>query len=289
MIEEYIKAYWELHSPLSIKVLQKSGERVVYDATSAEGRFVFKLADPSKNLVAVKKDTDILQFLASANYPAPRILRAINEENFVEVDGKFIYAMSFIDGAHPEQTVENYELLGQATATLHSLEGYEVPTNFTTYDEIPKMLARAEKFNMNPAYEKLVRALPDFDKLPRCLIHTDIGAHNSIKQPNGDIVLVDWDDAGIGTRILDIGFPLICDFISSKDLKFDEERARAYYISYSEMIELTDLEKKYLFDAALFYALSYTIFDESGIVDGQWNKVIAALEQKDKLLSVLPN
>lgn len=288
MNEDDIKRHWALSNPTLVKTLKRSAARVVYEVKSLEGRFVFKIADPSKDTDAVAKDMNILRFLGDVGYPAPRILPTSNGEDFIKINENIIYALSLIDGTEPQQTVQNYKLLGIATATLHNLRGYAITTNFTTDNEIPKMLARAKLYNMDPLYEELVRNLPNFSQLPSCVIHTDIGAHNSIQQPDGSIVLIDWDDAGIGTRVLDIGFPLICDFVSSKDLTFDTDRARGFYDSYSSVIKLTDLEKQYLFDAALFYALSYTIFDESGIVDGQWKKVLSALEQKDKILSVLP-
>lgn len=78
-------------------------------------------------------------------------------------------------------------------------------------------------------------------------------------------------------RILDLGFPLICDFVT-KELVFEKDRAKVFYKAYCSIIELTDDEKEHLFDAGLFYALSYTIFDDSGIVEGQWKKVLWAIE-----------
>ena len=289
MDTNFIKEHWRLTNVDLPKVLKKSGERIVYEVTSNEGKYVFKVADPSKGAKAVTKDTQILQCFNDVAYPAPRLLLTSKGESYVQENGKFVYAISFIDGDEPELTVENYMLLGQTAANLHSLRGYTITTNFTAQNEIPRMLARAEKYNMDPLYEKLVSGLPDFENLPKCLIHTDIGAHNSIKQSSGNIILVDWDDAGIGTRILDIGFPLICDFISSKDYAFDAERAKGFYESYCSMIDLTNTEKQLLFDAALFYALSYTIFDETGIVNGQWKKVLSAIEHKTEILAVIPS
>lgn len=282
----FITQNWPLTNPAA-ELLKKSGDRTVYKVNADEGVFIIKVADPAKSEATVLKDTQILRFFEEVGYPAPRLLLSRASTNYVLHDGKCIYALSYLEGSEPEQSAENYAKLGEVTARLHSLQGYTIPTDFTAEVEIPIMLARAEKFNMNTQYTELVKALPDFSRFPTCLIHTDIGSHNSVKLTNGEIELIDWDDAGIGTRILDLGFLLICDFVT-KELVFEKDRAKAFYEAYCSIIRLTDDEKEHLFDAGLFYALSYTIFDDSGVVEGQWKKVLWAIEHKDEMLSVVP-
>jgi Ser/Thr protein kinase RdoA (MazF antagonist) len=282
-----ISTHWPLTNVTINRILKQSGERVVYEVDADEGKFVFKVADPAKSEATVLKDTQILRFFEGASYPAPRLLLSKAGTNYTQHEGKYIYAFSYLEGHEPESTAENYAKLGEATARLHSLQGYTIPTDFTAKAEVPIMLERAKKFNMDTHYSELVQALPDFERFPTCLIHTDIGSHNSIELATGEIELIDWDDAGIGTRILDLGFPLICDFVT-KESVFEKDRAAAFYSSYASMITLTDEEKEHLFDAGLFYALSYTIFDDSGIVEGQWRKVLWAIEHKTEILSVLP-
>jgi Ser/Thr protein kinase RdoA (MazF antagonist) len=286
MDPDFITQNWLLSNP-TIELLKQSGERTVYKVIANEGTFIIKIADPAKNEATVLKDTQILRFFEEVDYPAPRLLLSHENTNYVFHDGKCIYALTYLEGGESKSNKENYAKLGEVTARLHSLQGYTIPTDFTAEVEIPTMIARAEKFNMDSHYAELVKALPDFGRFPTCLIHTDIGSHNSIQLPNGEIELIDWDDAGIGTRILDLGFPLICDFVT-KDLVFDKDRAEAFYSAYCSIIALTDEEKEYLFDAGLFYALSYTIFDDSGIVERQWRKVLWAIEHKAEILAVLP-
>lgn len=285
--ETNVSDTWPLSGVNDIHLLKQSGKRRVFRLNSEQGKYIVKIADSSKDREKIIKDTEILRFFEAASYPAPRLLQTRKGDNFIEDDEGFIYSISFIEGSEPEKNIANYAQLGEITARLHAVDGYKTSTDFTAITEIPRMLARANKFNVDSRYAELVNLLPDFEPLPQCLIHTDIGSHNSIQQSDGQIILVDWDDAGIGTRILDLGFPLICDFMTN-ELVFEEDRAKAFYQAYSSRIELTDTEKKYLFDAGMFYALSYTIFDDSGFVEGQWRKVLAALEMKDEILACLP-
>jgi Ser/Thr protein kinase RdoA (MazF antagonist) len=286
MNNQRISTHWPLTNPRITRTLKQSGERIVYEVEANEGKYVFKIADPSKNEATVLKDTQILRFFEEVDYPAPRLLLSKNGTNYIQHEGKCIYAFSYLEGREPEQSVETYAKLGAVTARLHQLQGYTIPTDFTAEVEVPIMLERAKKFNMDAHYAELVKQLPDFTRFPTCLIHTDIGSHNSIELTNGQIELIDWDDAGIGTRILDLGFPLICDFVT-KDLTFDKDRATAFYTAYCSVIDLTDDEKRHLFDAGLFYALSYTIFDDTGIVEGQWRKVLWAVEHRDEIEEAL--
>ena len=258
MNPDFIVQNWPLTNP-AIELLKKSGERIVYKVSADEGVFIVKISDPAKSEATVLKDTQILRFLEEAGYPAPRLLLSRAGTNYVLHDGKCVYVISYLEGKEPERNVENYSKLGQVTARLHSLQGYTIPTDFTAAAEMPIMLERAKKFGMDAHYAELVKALPDFSRFPGCLIHTDIGSHNSIQLATGEIELIDWDDAGIGTRILDLGFPLVCDFVT-KDLIFEKGRATAFYEAYRSIITLTDDEKDHLFDAGLFYALSYTRF-----------------------------
>lgn len=282
---DFITQNWPLTNP-TIELLKQSGERTVYRVNADEGKFIVKVADPAKSEATVLKDTQILRFFEAVDYPAPRLLLSKAGTNYVLHNSKCIYALSYLEGNEPERNVGNYAMLGEVTAQLHLLQGYTIPTDFTAEAEVPIMLERAKKFNMDAHYSELVKALPDFSRFPTCLIHTDIGSHNSVQLPTGEIELIDWDDAGIGTRILDLGFPLICDFVT-KELVFEKDRAKAFYEAYCSVIELTEDEKKHLFDAGLFYALSYTIFDNAGIVEGQWHKVLWAIEHKAEILSAV--
>lgn len=119
--------------------------------------------------------------------------------------------------------------------------------------------------------------------LSQSLIHTDIGPHNAIKRHDGSIVLVDWDDAGVGTTILDLGFPLICHFVS-EDLIFERENAKAFYDAYFSKRKLSTAERALIFDAGLFFALMYVPYGET---QKHWERIKFSLVNKELISSVL--
>ena len=61
---------------------------------------------------------------------------------------------------------------------------------------------------------EVAEALPDLDALPEALIHFEMSLGNTIQRPDGTIVAVDWDEAGMGARVLDPGYFLISAFVS---------------------------------------------------------------------------
>ena len=252
-IKQVVQENWPV-TVETIEVLKQSGERVVYKVTTDKGSFTFKIADPSKSRKDVANDTSIFQFLEDQNFPAPRILKTSDQKNFIKVEDKYIYALTYLEGETPDPTIENYRKLGDLTARLHKLKGYKIRTKFTPASQKPYFAEKEEKFGER--YSALVKSLPTFTGYPECLIHTDIGLHNSVQLKNGDIVLVDWDDAGVGTRILDIGFPLLSSF-TSDSLDYQINESQAYYSTYLSEIRLTKEEKQHIWDAGLFFALMY--------------------------------
>ena len=282
----FIKQYWPLHD-ITVKSKSPLGgtPRLVHHIVSAEGDFIIKAADESKDATAVARDTAIFAFLGQHNFPAPTLLPAKDSQPFIKHDGRYWYMLSYVRGTQPERTPENYRKLGELTAQLHNLKGYGIATSFTFAKEMELMRQRAADQHTPEEYLRLVNQLPDLSRYPTSLIHTDIGMNNAIQDNKGDIYLIDWDDAGIGTRILDIGFPLICGFLS-EDLHFETDNASAFYQGYFAHTALTEEERAHIFDAALFYVLMYSI-DGKHFYEGNLKKAMWAVEHRDEIERVL--
>jgi Ser/Thr protein kinase RdoA (MazF antagonist) len=153
---------------------------------------------------------------------------------------------------------------------------------FTVADVIPEMLEIAETLSFGREYAQLVKTLPDFQALPLALIHGEITG-NCIQDRAGRMVIVDWDEAGIGTRVLDLGHPLIQAFLS-EDLEWDERAARGYYEGYFARAALGDREIGCIFDAGLFYALRYVIY---GNTAKRWARIKFAVRNREQLESLI--
>lgn len=279
-----IRNNWNLHNVEITDTLQQSGERIVYKVLSDEGYYVFKASAGSKSRSQIEKDTAIFSYLEAHDFPAPRLLVTKAGTNFAEYGNQFLYALNFIEGERLESSEASYSQLGKLTADLHKLADYGVHTDFKASVVIKEMIEKNKVYPIGDEYDALLKNLPDFDSMPQGLIHTDIGLNNAIRRSDRQVVLIDWDDAGIGTRILDIGFPLICGFVTNDS--FDSVNAKAYYSSYFENIILSTEEKAHVFDAGLFYILMYSIFDGSGINHENWRKAQFAVKNRQLIESV---
>lgn len=275
---------WPLTNVKIGKILQKSGERIVCELSSSEGNFVFKIADPSKTEEKLKRDIFAFDFLKTKNFQnIPTLLKTKEGDGYKRLDNQFVYVMERIDGKTPERTPENWARLGEIAARLHGISDYPYETLFTVESETPKFAETAKKLSFADEYMKFVESLPNFSGLSTSLIHTDIGPHNAIQKPDGVIVLTDWDDAGIGTTILDLGFPLICHFVTH-ELNFEKEKAEAFYSTYFSKRNLPDTEKSLIFDASLFFALMYIPY---GDTEKHWQRIKFAVQNKKLISSVL--
>lgn len=281
----FIEQSWPL-SNVELHEVYRAVPRIVRRISSDQGDYVIKAADPSKDKEAIERDTATFDFLESKQFPAPRLLHATDNQKYVYQDGRFWYVLAYINGnANIEGTPQNWRAIGRLMGRLHSLDGYTQASDFTCNSEITRMLKRAAKYNIGEEYIKLVRNLPDLSNLSQAFIHTDIGKGNVIQQKDGNLVLVDWDDAGLGTRILDVGFPLICAFV--KDNTFEAENAKAFYQGYVSKVTLNAEEQAHLFDAALFFILSYSIFDGFGVHQENWQKAQFAVAHRKEIETIM--
>jgi thiamine kinase-like enzyme len=106
---------------------------------------------------------------------------------------------------------------------------------------------------------------------------------NTIQNEGGDFIVIDWDESGIGVSVLDIGQPLINQFIS-EDLEFFEDKLKAFYQTYFRERKITDEEMNYIFDAGIFWACMYIIY---GDTPKRWKRIKWAIENRKKLENLI--
>jgi Ser/Thr protein kinase RdoA (MazF antagonist) len=283
LTKQQIEESWPLTDVTYGQVLQETGARTVSVITAREGRFVAKVSDQWRSEQVAETHAFIFDFLEGAGFGhVPAILKTKSGRNYQNIEGQPVYILELIEGKTPAQTRENHRLIGEITGSLHMLSGYPHSYLFTVADVMPELSEIAESLPFGPDYAQIVRTLPDFADLPVSLIHGEI-LGNCIETPDGRIVVIDWDEAGVGTRVLDVGHPLIQVFVS-EDLEFDEGNARAFYQGYFAKIALSDVEIDRVFDAGLFYALRYIIY---GNTAKRWERVKFAVSHRDMVESVV--
>lgn len=116
---------------------------------------------------------------------------------------------------------------------------------------------------MQEDYDRLVQAVGafrSFDRLPRAIIHNDCHPGNAIVTPDGSIVLIDWNGAGLGPPVVDLGFLLIsCEIAPSWSTPVipGPDRVRAIVQGYARQRTPDPAELDWLPDAMRFRSLLY--------------------------------
>jgi Ser/Thr protein kinase RdoA (MazF antagonist) len=163
----------------------------------------------------------LLTWLEHQHYPAPRLIRTRQGQAIVMHQGWGILMTTFIEGTTAAPEPHTVELLGAALGQLHVLPAPRLTP--------PKLLVSHSWWNQHQAIaaavERLARlaqiapsqwqellaalrttlcTLEHAADLPHGVIHADCWIGNAIRSAEGDMVLIDWEFAGVGPLILDL-------------------------------------------------------------------------------------
>lgn len=283
-LSAFIQGKWFL-THIHLHLLQNKGGRFVYRINAKQGVYVFKLSNSAKTYEDMMRDLYIFDSDQNHGFSnIPMLLKAKDNSTMVAYEDKFGFIMEYIDGGTPADIKENWDKIGLLTAQLHKIKDCKYKTNLTPESEKAWIQAQAQKWSFGKVYKQLFDGLTDFSAFPQTFIHTDIGLHNCAKNKKGELFFLDWDGAGIGWRILDIGFPLISQFVRGNNIQ--EENIQSFYKTYFEHtnIQVSRKEKEAIFDASLFFSLIYVPY---GDVYKNWAKVQFAMKHKEHLLSLI--
>ena len=281
---EIFESFWPLSGVKVGKILQQRDGKLVGEIFANEGNFVYKVANPGQREENIIGDTFAFNFLRARNFQhIPALLQTRERENYQNVDAKFVFVMERIEGSKTGETPENWAQLGEIAAEIHDISDYPYGSGFTIQSKRSEFEHTAAKLPFGKEYLEVVAGLPNFDGLSQSLIHTDVGLDNVLMKPDKSMVLVDWDGAGLGTTILDLGYPL-CYFVSNEDFDFAKDRATAFYNAYFSKRTLPDRERDLIFDAGLLY---YLVDCTHGDVEKKWQSLQLALKSRDLVSSAV--
>ena len=276
---DIFERYWPLTGVVLGERLDAStSPRPVGIIHAEEGDYVFKVADQRSDW---RHAMEALDYLPAHGFTqVPRLLKTKQSDTYQNLGDDRICIMEFVDGNTPSRNAESCAKLGRLMASLHIVEGYPYSATFipseVIEDELPTLVVDKP---FQEEYLKLVESLPSFEDLPQAVIHTDLSFGNVIERADGELVMIDFDDIGIGARVIDLAYPLILSFVTS-DCVYREDNARAFFSAYRSEIELSDHEVELIFPGALFFTLMYVIYDD---IDANWRRIQWAVANRSLL------
>jgi Ser/Thr protein kinase RdoA (MazF antagonist) len=231
-----------------------------------------------------------LTFLEQQDYPAPRVLCALDGGLIGVYNGWQTLMITFIDGETADFTPESLRLIGAALGRLHMLDPViaalpppSVPDSRWRSSNV--VLPALERLAMVRStvppeilaiYEVCLETLQrNFQRndLPSAIVHTDCWPSNAIRTSDGRIVLIDWDGCGIGSAVLDLGNLLVTCHLGKPQLPqmhADPVAIAAVVDGYRRQRPLTAPELDTLLDAVRFNIAFYAASILPDALQGEW-------------------
>jgi len=220
-----------------------------------------------------------LQCLEESGYAAPRAVRVRSGELVGETGPWLTWATTFVDGPALRPSREQLRMLGASLGRLHSVAlpagSGPRPGRAAWHPEaaVAATLARltavaalvpADWQPMHAAFVATAEAVQAVaGLLPEAVVHGDAWPGNGVQTGASEVTLIDWETAGRGLPVLDLGNCLAECHLNS-DLppdqpqawlvQPDEERIAAVAAGYSAIRELSAAERDLLPQAVRFGA-----------------------------------
>ena len=189
----------------------------------------------------------MLQWLEQQQYPVPHLFTTRHRQIVGVFDGWASLLLSYVDGTVLDSTSTDFALFGYTLGRLHSLP---LPAGSSLrhsrwhpallYAETARQLADGQArvpASVQPFVAAMREALVSIILHPHDLglTHGDCWYKNAIKTPHDRVVLIDWDRAGVGLPILDLGYLLLTshyDLTQPFRVTADQEKIRAILRGY---------------------------------------------------------
>ena len=186
--------------------------------------WLLRVAPPAARPGRWRADAAVLDFLEHRAYPALRAVRTAAGEPVLAHERGLLFATTFITGAALDGAPANLAPLGRAVGRLHALPlpppdaaalppAGMLPAAELAYARSQLAAVRGQvPPDLDARYELLEHACARDDwgvHLPSVLLHNDCHPGNAVRTADGAVVLIDWEGAGLGPAIVDLGFLLV--------------------------------------------------------------------------------
>jgi Ser/Thr protein kinase RdoA (MazF antagonist) len=165
----------------------------------------------------LKQRVLLLRYLEQQDYPAPRVFPSRSGTATVRYEDWNILITTFIEGHGHQMSPDHLYFLAAAVGRLHclALPSSVGPSWWNTSYSLPYALGQLEACapfipaSHQALYDECKKTLNTvkhvLHQLPECIIHGDVWAPNGVRTSEQEVVLIDWEGAGRGAALLDLG------------------------------------------------------------------------------------
>lgn len=246
-----------------------------------------RLGPASRSREKLVAETNVLRFLSRKFFPAPGLKPTLTGEALFEWQPDcWGYALEYIEGQHPGKPLQvggqpgpmldlaSVAGLGRLLGRLHNLafQAADGLPEFTWLDDVPIVGEWADLAAQHPAWSEragevsvILKNLPvtKLKSLPRVLTHTDAHEGNLLWTPQGELYLLDWENAGPEPAVIDCALALswmgcwrlpagVQPGQPAREYDFDPEYCKTFLVNYQQARVLSEDEREMLGPAIQF-------------------------------------
>lgn len=277
------------HDIQIIEQFHKDTERLIYVVETNGEKFLLRGLPDHISESVIQGNTRAQEYLGNEKRLAPQINKTLNGSIYTRKSGYWFYLLEYLDGRNMEENEEDEKKLGCLLKIVHSFSDYQYTSHLN--EDKSRFYDWFKDKSFKDEFDRILDNIPDFSLYDRCFIHSDVGPHNSIKTADGKIVLIDLDDAGVGSRFLDLGWPFIMQFVDfnhdTEEMRYRFDLAKAFLRGYYGEQCLEKKEYDLLWQGAIYMHISYMQTYGPYAVDSLWKILVFGMEQKDTLWEMI--
>lgn len=226
-----------------------------YFTKTDNGEFVLRILG-TQTLAGLENEISLESQLKKGGVLTIELVRGTEGNYFFDSDGQIVTCAKRIDGEHPEEvTVDLARKIGTTLAKFHrSVTSIPFETPSWMFKKVAlEEVGKLPDDDMGVVITKQVRDSIDlFDAdLPVGFIHSDLHLGNLLVNPQGEIVVFDFEETGNNILILDLA--LSASSFYENDGPSDGALLKALVEGYESIRTLTTTERQ-CFKKAVLYA-----------------------------------
>lgn len=278
-------AYWGIADFSIAERYHENTERIMCRIKTGDRSYFLKGLPLKKGEKTVRGNVLAHEYLGNQRHMAPAILYTGDGRSYIAQGEHWFYLMEYIAGSGLEETQEDEYALGQLAAELHSVRDYAYPSSLS--QDKSRFYGWFSDKPFKAEFDGILDGLPDLTRYEQCLIHSDLGPHNAMRRDSGEVALIDLDDAGVGSRYLDLGWAFIMQFVDfnhqSGEMRYRFDLALAFLRGYWGEKQMSRAEYDLIWHGAVFMHISYMQVYGPDAVDSLWRILQFGMRQKEEL------
>lgn len=284
--------HWGFHKSEIINSYNVHGKRIVCKVATENGEIILKgIPDDYVEERVVIGNTKAHEYLGTLKGIAPKLIYLPDGNSYIKDEQYYFYVMEYVSGRQLQETVEDEFILGQAAAKLHGFTDYNCFCSFDS-EKLKKVFYEwFSERSFKKEYDAILDSLPNFEEYEQCFIHTDIGPHNALLNKDGEVIFIDLDDAGIGPKYIDLGWPFIMQFVEfnkkTHEMHYKFDLAKAFLQGYYGEKNITASEIDMIWNGAIYMHIACMQSYGPDAVEDLWKILKFGIEQKEKLFQML--